>query len=166
MRTGALPGHEYVEPFLRRAGERPENCQPLNIRETRMDIGGIGEFSLIARIRRRMEGNYPSEVKLGIGDDCAVLQPDAGMEWVITTDSQVEDVHFRRAWLTPYQIGWRAMAVNLSDVAAIGGTAIRRPCGAGAACYHRGGVFRPTHRRLKRSWLTFPVSAHRWEPGK
>jgi thiamine-monophosphate kinase len=86
----------------------------------RMDISGIGEFSLIASIRRRMEGKYPSQVKLGIGDDCAVLQPEADMDWVITTDTQVEDVHFRRAWLTPYQIGWRAMAVNLSDVAAMG----------------------------------------------
>jgi thiamine-monophosphate kinase len=94
-----------------------------------MDIGGIGEFSLIASIRRRMEGRYPPEVALGIGDDCAVLQPQAGMEWVITTDTQVEDVHFRRAWLTPYQIGWRAMAVNLSDIAAMGA----QPFGALAA---------------------------------
>jgi thiamine-monophosphate kinase len=94
-----------------------------------MEIGGMGEFSLIARIRRRMEGRYPPEVRLGIGDDCAVLQPQAGMEWVITTDTQVEDVHFRRGWLTPYQIGWRAMAVNLSDVAAMAA----QPFGALAA---------------------------------
>jgi thiamine-monophosphate kinase len=51
------------------------------------------------------------------------------MEWVITTDTQVEDVHFRRAWLTPYQIGWRAIAVNLSDIAAMGA----QPFGALAA---------------------------------
>jgi thiamine-monophosphate kinase len=94
-----------------------------------MDIGGIGEFSLIASIRRRMEGKYPSEVRLGIGDDCAVLCPQSDMEWVITTDTQVEDVHFRRRWLTPYQIGWRAMAVNLSDIAAMGA----QPFGALAA---------------------------------
>jgi thiamine-monophosphate kinase len=94
-----------------------------------MDIGGLGEFSLIASIRRRMEGKYPPEVALGIGDDCAILRPQAGMEWVITADTQVEDVHFRRAWLTPYQIGWRAMAVNLSDIAAMGA----QPFGALAA---------------------------------
>jgi thiamine-monophosphate kinase len=94
-----------------------------------MDIGGIGEFSLIASIRQRMEGRYPPEVARGIGDDCAVLRPQAGMEWVITTDTQVEDVHFRRAWLTPYQIGWRSMAVNLSDIAAMGA----QPFGALAA---------------------------------
>jgi thiamine-monophosphate kinase len=94
-----------------------------------MELGGIGEFSLIAGIRRRMEGRYPPEVVLGIGDDCAVLQPHAGMEWVITTDTQAEDVHFRRTWLTPYQIGWRAMAVNLSDIAAMGA----QPFGALAA---------------------------------
>jgi thiamine-monophosphate kinase len=51
------------------------------------------------------------------------------VEWVITTDTQVEDVHFRRAWLTPYEIGWRAMAVNLSDIAAMGA----QPFGALAA---------------------------------
>ena len=50
-----------------------------------MDIGGIGEFSLIASIRRRMEGKYPPEVALGIGDDCAVLHPQVGMDWVITS---------------------------------------------------------------------------------
>jgi thiamine-monophosphate kinase len=94
-----------------------------------MDVGEIGEFSLIASIRRRMEGKYPPEVVRGIGDDCAVLQPQADMEWVITTDTQVEDVHFRRAWLTAYQIGWRAMAVNLSDIAAMGA----QPFGALAA---------------------------------
>jgi len=92
-------------------------------------IGGVGEFSLIAGIRRRMEGKYPPEVVKGIGDDCAVLRQSGGMDWVVTTDSQVEDVHFRRTWLTPFQIGWRAMAVNLSDVAAMGA----RPFGALAA---------------------------------
>jgi thiamine-monophosphate kinase len=94
-----------------------------------MDIAGIGEFSLIAAIRRRMEGKYPPEVTHGIGDDCAVLHAQGDVEWVITTDTQVEDVHFRRAWLTPYQIGWRAMAVNLSDIAAMGA----QPFGALAA---------------------------------
>ena len=82
------------------------------------------------------------------------------MEWVITTDTQVEDVHFRRAWLTPYQIGWRAMAVNLSDIAAMGA----QPFGALAAlarCHYRGGVFRPTPRWLMRPWIALPMSAHR-----
>jgi thiamine-monophosphate kinase len=94
-----------------------------------MDIGAVGEFALIAGIRRRMEGAYPAEVRLGIGDDCAVLRPHGDMEWVVTTDTQVEGVHFRRDWLTPYQIGWRALAVNLSDIAAMGA----EPFGALAA---------------------------------
>jgi thiamine-monophosphate kinase len=94
-----------------------------------MDISEMGEFSLIAGIRRRMEGRYPAEVVRGIGDDCAVLRPHADVDWVITTDAQVEDIHFRRAWLTPYQIGWRAIAVNLSDIAAMGA----HPFGALAA---------------------------------
>jgi thiamine-monophosphate kinase len=94
-----------------------------------MEIGGIGEFALIAGIRRRMQGRYPPEVALGIGDDCAILRPAADVEWVVTTDTQVEDVHFRRDWLSPYQIGWRAIAVNLSDVAAMAA----QPFGALAA---------------------------------
>jgi thiamine-monophosphate kinase len=94
-----------------------------------MDIRAHGEFSLIAGIRRRMEGRYPPEVVVGIGDDCAILRPQGDVDWVITTDTQVEDIHFRRLWLTPYQIGWRAMAVNLSDIAAMGA----HPVGALAA---------------------------------
>jgi thiamine-monophosphate kinase len=94
-----------------------------------MEIGDIGEFSLIAGIRRRMQGHYPPEVRVGIGDDCAVLRPQGDVEWVVTTDTQVEDVHFRRDWLTPYEIGWRALAVNLSDIAAMGA----QPFGALAA---------------------------------
>jgi thiamine-monophosphate kinase len=94
-----------------------------------MDIGSVGEFGLIAGIRRRMEGKYPPEVSLGIGDDCAVLRPRGESDWVVTTDTQVEEVHFRRDWLTAYQIGWRAIAVNLSDIAAMGA----QPFGALAA---------------------------------
>lgn len=94
-----------------------------------MNIAEMGEFALIASIRRRMQGKYPAEVSLGIGDDCAVLRPHGDVDWVVTTDTQVEDVHFRRDWLTPYQIGWRAIAVNLSDIAAMGA----QPFGALAA---------------------------------
>ncbi|HXH11075.1 MAG TPA: thiamine-phosphate kinase [Alphaproteobacteria bacterium] len=94
-----------------------------------MDIGSVGEFGLIAGIRRRMQGKYPPEVRLGIGDDCAVLRPTGEVDWVVTTDTQVEEVHFRRDWLTPYQIGWRAIAVNLSDIAAMAA----QPFGALAA---------------------------------
>ena len=52
-----------------------------------------------------------------IGDDCAYL-PELGI--VVTQDNFVEDIHFRRAWATPYQIGYKAAAVNISDILASG----------------------------------------------
>lgn len=57
----------------------------------------------------------------GVGDDAAVLDDwPAGERLVVSTDASVEDVHFRRAWLSPEEIGWRAAAGALSDLAAMG----------------------------------------------
>lgn len=55
----------------------------------------------------------------GVGDDAAVLDVPAGERLVVSTDSSVEDVHFRRAWLTAEEIGWRAATSALSDLAAM-----------------------------------------------
>ncbi len=57
---------------------------------------------------------------LGIGDDCAILQPPAGHEILITTDFSLETVHFRRDWHTPESVGHRCLARGLSDLAAMG----------------------------------------------
>ena len=59
-------------------------------------------------------------VASGIGDDAAVLDVPAGSRLVVSTDTTVEDVHFRRAWITPEEIGWRATQAALSDLAAMG----------------------------------------------
>ena len=56
----------------------------------------------------------------GVGDDGAVLDVPAGSRLVVSTDTTVEDVHFRRAWLSPQEIGWRATQAALSDLAAMG----------------------------------------------
>jgi thiamine-monophosphate kinase len=61
-------------------------------------------------------------VRVGIGDDCAVLEPTQGRPLLVTTDLLLEEVHFRRRYTTPADIGWKALAVNLSDIAAMGGT--------------------------------------------
>lgn len=77
------------------------------------------EFDLIDRIRARAGSR--EDVRLGIGDDAAVLQPSSGMQLVVTTDNLVADRHFdRRA--TPAEIGHLALAANLSDLAAMGAT--------------------------------------------
>jgi thiamine-monophosphate kinase len=87
----------------------------------------LGEKSLIAEIRRlsdRRRGAVKSAVRLGIGDDCAVLDVGFGKQCLVTTDFSLEDVHFRREWHSPDCVGHRCLARGLSDIAAMGGTPI------------------------------------------
>jgi thiamine-monophosphate kinase len=71
------------------------------------------EFDLIRAVAAQARLAHPL-VRVGPGDDCAI----AG-ELAISTDASVENVHFRRAWLSPEEIGWRAAAAALSDLAAV-----------------------------------------------
>jgi thiamine-monophosphate kinase len=82
-------------------------------------VGEIGERRIIDRIRARLSPP-PAWVALGIGDDAAVLRPERNRTWVVTTDALVEGVHFDRACVSPAAIGHKALAVNLSDLAAMG----------------------------------------------
>jgi thiamine-monophosphate kinase len=80
----------------------------------------IGEFALIGRLRRRISQKNRS-LLVGIGDDCAVLRADSPKKfWLYTIDPVIEGVHFTRS-AAPRAIGWKAMARNLSDIAAMGG---------------------------------------------
>jgi len=79
------------------------------------------ERSLIQQIRKMALSSANSAVKVGIGDDCAVLRPKPGFELLVTTDFCIENVHFRRAWHPPAAIGHRCLTRGLSDVAAMGG---------------------------------------------
>jgi thiamine-monophosphate kinase len=83
-------------------------------------VGDLGEFPLIARLQRRFDRKAEGVVR-GIGDDTAVLRPRAGWVLLATTDVTVEDIHFRRATIPPDVLGRRALAVNLSDIASMGG---------------------------------------------
>ena len=79
----------------------------------------MGEFDLIRRHFRRDEMAPPGHVALGIGDDCALLQPAPGHQLAISTDMLVEGRHFF-ADVSPEALGHKALAVNLSDLAAMG----------------------------------------------
>jgi thiamine-monophosphate kinase len=81
-------------------------------------VSEIGEHALIARIAGRLA--MPPWVIIGPGDDAAVIEPERGTLEVLTTDAQVEGVHFDRRFVPPDAIGHRVLAVNLSDLAAMG----------------------------------------------
>ncbi len=82
-------------------------------------LAALGEFGLIEQLRRLVPEEGPGVI-LGIGDDAALLRFSGPA--VATCDIQVEGVHFTWDLCQPEDLGWRAIAVNLSDVAAMGGT--------------------------------------------
>jgi thiamine-monophosphate kinase len=90
-----------------------------NEKNNKPTIGKSGEFGFIEKIRSAMKTKNPSVV-LGIGDDAAIFKPTLGHELIFTTDMLVEDRHFDFKWITPWQLGAKTMAVNVSDCAAMG----------------------------------------------
>jgi len=85
-----------------------------------MDLQEIGEFGLINRIRRWATSSDPALVQ-GIGDDVAVIGKGL-TALLVTTDILIEDIHFDLSWTDPYTLGRKSLAVNLSDIASMGGT--------------------------------------------
>ncbi len=79
----------------------------------------LGEFGLIAEMRKRVKKGR--QVLRGIGDDTAVLKSGPGKDLLFTTDILIENKHFRLREATPFEIGRKAIAVNVSDIAAMGG---------------------------------------------
>jgi thiamine-monophosphate kinase len=82
-------------------------------------IGSLAEQALIARIRARA-GIAPAWLHVGIGDDAAVVAPVRNELDVVTTDVMIEGVHFDLGFMGPVDVGHRALAANLSDLAAMG----------------------------------------------
>ena len=81
-------------------------------------ISEVGEFGFLDRLLPSLKSGRG--VIVGPGDDCAVVRVGT-KSLLITTDALIEDVHYRRAWMSPRQIGRKAYLVNASDIAAMGG---------------------------------------------
>jgi len=85
-----------------------------------MKLSEIGELSLLKTIRKRF-AVQSKDVIAGIGDDTAVIRPP-GENLLVTTDMMVEGIHFDLNLITPFQLGFKLVSVNVSDIYAMGGT--------------------------------------------
>src|SRR5688500_11264501 len=83
-----------------------------------MKLRELGEFGLISRIQRVTRRGRG--VLRGIGDDAAWIQSKT-RSWLITADLLLEGIHFQLQWTTLFALGYKSLAVNLSDIAAMGG---------------------------------------------
>jgi thiamine-monophosphate kinase len=96
-----------------------------------LTVRAIGEFGLIDRLARILNGAHVDPLRpetagtIGIGDDAALWQPTPGMREVLTTDALVEDAHFRHGTTSWHDLGWKALAQNVSDIAAMGAVPTR-----------------------------------------
>ena len=86
-------------------------------------VSQAGEFGLIRRIDAivKNEGVSVPSFTRGIGDDCAAFQPRPGFDLLVTCDSMVENRHYLPRFMSPYDMGRRAMVQNISDIGAMGG---------------------------------------------
>lgn len=87
-----------------------------------MLVREVGEFSLIDRLRDQLDPSVrdQGQVGIGIGDDAAIWTPALEHDVVITTDALVDGVHFRLGWTDWWSLGHKMLAVNISDIAAMG----------------------------------------------
>jgi len=87
-----------------------------------MKLSDAGELVLLDAVRRKFGGRGRGGLVCGIGDDAAVVKPGK-RSMLLTTDMMVEGVHFDFRWTTPFQLGFKLVSVNTSDIFAMGGKA-------------------------------------------
>jgi thiamine-monophosphate kinase len=87
--------------------------------EAFMTLGDLGEFGFIHRFAPLFYPNIPGVE--GIGDDCAVIPFHDHLSYLATTDLLIENTHFIKTLISPHDLGYKSLAVNLSDIAAMGG---------------------------------------------
>ncbi len=91
-----------------------------NMNATRTELKNIGEFGLIDRIRQKTNHQNASTLK-GIGDDAAVIETGAEQKLLLSTDMLIEKIHFDLSYVPLKHLGYKAIAVNVSDIAAMNG---------------------------------------------
>jgi thiamine-monophosphate kinase len=89
----------------------------------------LSEFELISWIEQQT--GKSELLSLGIGDDCAIQRQNTDWDLLTSTDLLIEDIHFKRQWTTLYNLGRKAAAVNISDIAAMGGVPVTLYLGIG-----------------------------------
>lgn len=104
----------------RARGIRARNTTGIGAAQT---LAALGEHGFLSRLLPGLTSG--ADVVIGPGDDCAAIRGGRG-PWLLTIDALVEGTHFKRPWLTPYQLGRKSFLINASDIAAMGG----QPCHA------------------------------------
>ena len=89
-----------------------------------MKLSNIGEFGLIEEYIAPGFKDLVKKHLTGIGDDCSIIPINDTTSHIFTTDMLIENTHFLREKISPFQLGFKSLAVNLSDIAAMGGTPI------------------------------------------
>ncbi|MCS7186362.1 MAG: thiamine-phosphate kinase [Armatimonadetes bacterium] len=97
-----------------------------------MKVKELGEYPLVARLCERLQQVFgvDKRVLVGLGDDAAVLEIN-GVRLILTIDTQLENAHFRSKWMPAFDLGWKAVAISVSDVVAMGGKPIAALLGLG-----------------------------------